>query len=184
VLRTRTSTAGLDSSFAFLANASRYSRWVFALQLESASPPTDWSLWMRDLVRSERELHGGTAGVMDSAFYATVARYVERHGAPLPVQAAVSFLRGLAVWDFDGAARAADILIPLALRNEDWLPPDVLRDGAVVAALRRGERERARAVYGVLRARTERRPTDLRTHLLAAYVTAERPIVLAGKAPN
>ncbi len=175
LLRSTMSLAALDTATMLAANASRYTRWSFGAQLASGTAPSDWNLWMRDLVRAERELHGGTAGVADSAFYAAVESYIERQRAPEQVRDAVMFLHALARWDFDAAARAADALIPRAARGEDWLPPDLLRDGAVVAKLELGDAAGARAAYAALRRHTERRPTDLRSYLLAAYLTADAP---------
>jgi spermidine synthase len=187
VLRADRAASGVDTSTVVLASSARYARWVFTLQLASSTPPTDWNLWMRDLVRAEQELHGGTAGVMDSAFYATVKRYVDRQGAPEPVRQALAFLSGIASWDFPAASRAADALVPRAATGEDWLPPDVLRDGAVVAKLRIGDREGARAVYAALRKRTNRKPTDVRSYLLAAHVSGDghrdSPLAIGERAP-
>ena len=173
VLRSGRIAMGVDTTTVPLAGSARYARWVFALQLSSSTPPTDWNLWMRDFVRAEHEVHGGTAGVIDTAFYSAVRAYVERERAPEPVRQASAFLAGIASWDFTAVSRAADALVPLAARGQDWLPPDILRDGAVVAKLRQGDLEGARAVYAALRSRTERKPTDLRAFLLASHVTRD-----------
>jgi hypothetical protein len=117
-------------------------------------------------------MHGGTAGVADSAFYAQVRAYLARAhpAAPVEAVAAVDFLHGVASWDFAEAARASDSLVAAAARRDLWLDPDLLRDGAVMAKLAVGDREGARRAYHVLAPFTARPVTDVRTQLLAAYL--------------
>ena len=117
-------------------------------------------------------MDGGTAGVVDESFYGRLERYLDRMKAPQEVRQAVAFMHGLAAWDFAAASRAADGLRQPAAEGLSWLPVDQLRDGAVVAKLCSGDAAGARRYFKALAARSERRPGDLRTILLQAYLDA------------
>jgi hypothetical protein len=115
-------------------------------------------------------VHGGMAGVADTAFYAMLRKYVTQTKAPEGARAAVDFMHGLAAWDYGEASRAADPLITAAAAGEFWLDPDMLRDGAVMAKLATGHRAEARTIFGTLMRRSARQITDLRTRLLYSYI--------------
>jgi hypothetical protein len=121
---------------------------------------------------TEHDLHGGTAGVVDTAFYDAVQAFAARHGAPQGVRDALAFARALAGWDFAAAAHAADALLPAAAAGDSWLNVDELRDGAVVAKLRTGDVAGARRYFTALAKRSDRSPGNLRTRLLWAYIRA------------
>jgi hypothetical protein len=148
--------------------------WRFRAALADGPPP-DWRHWMRDMVVAEAELHSGTAGVADSAFYADVRVYTRRYDAPDGVRHAVDFAQGMAEWDFATAARAADALLPDAMARRTWYDVSSLRTGAVLANLRLGRPAEARRFmveFGKIGANP---PADLRTMLLNAYLLqAER----------
>jgi hypothetical protein len=147
-------------------------RWALAASLTASTPPHDWHLWLNGVMLAEHDLHGGTAGVVDTSFYRDVQAFAATHGAPQPVRDALAFARALAGWDFAAAARLADALLPAAAAGNSWLNVDELRDGAVVAKLRTGDVAGARRYFTALASRTERTPTNLRTRLLAAYLRA------------
>jgi hypothetical protein len=168
-----------------------YARRALDRIVATAEPPSEWHLWVKNIVDIERAMHGGTAGVADSAFYAQVRAYLARAhpAAPVEAVAAVDFLHGVASWDFAEAARAADSLVAAAARRDLWLDPDLLRDGAVMAKLAVGDREGARRAYHVLAPFTARPATDVRTQLLAAYVVEggvapTTPTVLSQQQPS
>ena len=148
--------------------------WRFRASLAGGAPP-DWRQWVREMVGAERELHAGTAGVADSAFYADVRSFAERNDAPEAVHHAIDFANGIAAWDFPVAARAADSLLVLATTGRTWYDRNELRTGGVIAHLRLGNPARARRFIVELGQVGADPPSDLRTMLLNAYVLqAER----------
>ena len=146
----------------------RRNQWEAVLAADSA--PNDWRLWLQNFRIVERDLHAGTAGFADETFYRSAYRFIDRHDAPAPVRNVVAFLHGLSSWDFERASRAADMLLQDAVDNQDWIPPDELLDGAVVAKLRSGDGQGAKAFHDALSPRRRRSPGDLRTRLLKAYL--------------
>ncbi|HEU4566274.1 MAG TPA: fused MFS/spermidine synthase [Gemmatimonadaceae bacterium] len=147
-------------------------QWALHASLAAGTPPRDWRLWLNSVLTTERDIHGGTAGVADGAFYDAVQGFAARHGAPPEVRDALAFWRALAEWDFPAAARLADALVPAAQGRLPWIAPDDLRDGAVVARLRTGDIAGARRIFTELAPRSERAATNLRTRLLEAYIRA------------
>ena len=141
----------------------------------SEGPPPDWRQWMRDLVAVEHALHAGTTGVADSSFYQAVRAYAQRYAAPEGVRQAIDFAYGMAVWDFQLAAKAAEALLPAAKERRSWFDVTSLRTGAVLANLRLGRPAEARRLmveFGRIGADP---PADLRTMLMNAYLLqAER----------
>jgi hypothetical protein len=133
--------------------------------------PTDWRAWVKEFVAVEEERHGGSAGVADEPFYTKVRAFLARTSAPATPRAAVDFVHGLAVWDFREATRAADVLLERRVAGEEWLPPDVLANGAAVARIKVGDAKGAFAVMEVVRrftADTSYRPLTLQERALAA----------------
>jgi hypothetical protein len=83
----------------------------------------------------------------------------------------VDFIHGLAAWDFREATRAADVLLERRVAGEEWLPPDVLANGAAVAHIKVGDTKGAFAAMEVVRrftADTSYRPQTLQERALAA----------------
>jgi predicted membrane-bound spermidine synthase len=148
--------------------------WRFRAAM-SEGPPPDWRQWMRDFVAVENALHAGATGVADSGFYADVRAFARRHNAPQGVLDAIDFAYGMAVWDFELAARAAEKLLPAAIERRTWYEVSSLRTGAVLANLKLGRPAEARRFmveFGKIGASP---PADLRTMLLNAYLLqAER----------
>ncbi|MFN2399019.1 MAG: fused MFS/spermidine synthase [Gemmatimonadaceae bacterium] len=144
--------------------------WRLQGALSSNLAPADWRLWLIDVMSVERDLHSGTAGAIDEEFYASVERFMNRHNAPAGARTSVAFLRGLASWDFQAAAAAADSLMPAVLEGKPWVPLDDFRSGAIVAKLRVGDLAGARRIHSQLSQRTPRPPDDVRERLLSAYV--------------
>jgi len=147
-------------------------RWALDGTLSAATPPADWRAWVQQVAQVEKDLHGGTAGVADEAFYASVTGFLDRLRAPSEARDAVTFLHGIAAWNFESAARATDRLAPSAVAGHPWVPIDLLRDGGVVSKLRIGDVTGARATWAQLSPHVPRPPNDLRTMLLAAYLEA------------
>jgi spermidine synthase len=151
--------------------AARFRLETFKRLIENGAPPTDWRLWTQAAASIEGDLDGGTAGVGDTAFFASLRDYLRKARAPAEAVAGVEFLRGVAVWDFAGASRAADMLIAAAGRGEFWVPPNLLRDGTVVARLELGDVPGAKSAYIAL-AKVARPDSDLRSQILAARIQA------------
>jgi hypothetical protein len=143
--------------------------------LASPSAPSDWELWVQQMSTVDRYRGGSVAGVEGDPLYPAEHGFVERHGAPQAVRDVVAFRHAINTWDFEGAAAAADRLLPLALAQHQWILPDELRDGAVMANLHVGRVAAARRVLDTLAPYSGRHPGDLRNQLLGAWVAdAER----------
>ena len=140
--------------------------------LASRVPPVDWHVWVDAVREAEATRAGGSSGIADTSFYADVARALASQSPPAEVRAAVEFLHGLAAHDFPRVSRASLPLIEAARQGTDWLPPDLLRDGTVVAALKMGDVRHARGAMVVLTPRSARSRNDVRGQLLTAWIRA------------
>lgn len=159
-----------------LAGSGRLGQVLFGVdrldrQLGSATPPGDWRAWLADLVRVEALLHGGAIGVADEDFFQRAAAFAGRHDAPESIRSAVAFLHGLAVRDFDGAARALDPLLTEAAAGRLLLPPTLLQDAGVLARLATGDVAGARRAFDVLASHTGDRD-DIPYRLVLAHLRA------------
>ena len=144
-------------------------RAIERLMADNAAP-TDWHVWS-GAVREAEEVHsGGASGVADSAFYARVDRYMDAQRAPADARASMAFIHGLAAWDFAETSRAADVLIPLALKGDHWIPIDLLREGTAVARIKLGDTKGARDAVTRLASLATRDPNDVRPQLLSAWI--------------
>ncbi|HEY6827289.1 MAG TPA: hypothetical protein VI259_10540, partial [Gemmatimonadaceae bacterium] len=163
-LRTGDSRAGADVA---LISARKQ---MLDAEMSSGKAPASWPVWVQSVAWVEASIHGGMAGMVDTAFYSSLYSYLDRAHAPVPARAAIDFLHGLASWDYAQAARAADPLLAEAAKGELWLDADELRDGAVVSKLAVGDRAAAREAFHSLIRRSSRTVTDLRTRLLYSYI--------------
>lgn len=152
--------------------SSMHNRWRLRSLAQASRPPVDWKLWLNEVVEVEHAIHGGTAGVVDAEFYHEVTAFAERLNAPQGVKNALSFMRAAGEWDFAEASRAADALLPAAIKGESYLDVDELRDGAVVAKLRLGDADSARRYFISLARRSARSPDHLRNRVLVAYMSS------------
>ncbi|MDB4906645.1 MAG: Spermine synthase [Gemmatimonadetes bacterium] len=109
-----------------------------ALERELAGPaPLDWRKWLARVLDVEQDIHEGTAGVVDEKFYEGVRGFAKSRGAPSGVQWTLDFLHGTGTWNWAETYAAADSLIRWRdAKSENWLSPQTLREGAVVAALK------------------------------------------------
>ena len=140
--------------------------------IASNAAPLDWHVFAGAVREAEELRGGGTAGVADSAFFGRVQRYMTARKAPDDAVASVRFLHGLAAWDFAEVSRSADTLIARALKNDLWMPADMLREGTVVARLKLGDVRGARSAFDALASRSERDANDVRPQLLDAWIRA------------
>jgi spermidine synthase len=171
-------SAGAGAADTAMQAAVRQARFQWALwnaATREGATPASWELWVKQANEVDRALNGGTAGAADERLYGTLLGFLDRHRAPEAARDVVRFRHGLAAWKFEEAAGAAARLVPLTAAGAQWLPADELRDGAVMANLHLGNVAAARQIYDSLRGRSQRKPDDLRSRLLEAYVlTAER----------
>ena len=116
------------------------------------------------------ELHGGTAGVADTAFFGAIDGFLRRTAAPAEVVASMQFLQGLSSWNFALAAKSSELLVARARAGEMWLDPDLIRDGATTARIMQGDIVAARQVFRGLAEYSRRDPADARTLLLESYL--------------
>jgi predicted membrane-bound spermidine synthase len=105
-------------------------------QLEAAAAggkaPASWHSWADAVVAADADLHGGTAGVIDSAFYRAMRSYAIRHSAPMEARVTLNFLEGIGAWNWPQAAEAARAL--MVLRDPiPWVPFELFRNGAAAA---------------------------------------------------
>lgn len=166
---------GLDSAAAPRAlapAAQRQAQWEGIL---NGGAPRDWRVWLDNFRVIERDRHGGTSGFVDQAWYSSVQRFLDRHHAPAEARNVVAFYRALAGWEFRTAARAADSLAPTVLAGRDWIAPDELLEGGVVAKLLAGDLAGATELHQLLAPKRRRWSGDLRVRLLEAYLAALTP---------
>jgi hypothetical protein len=86
----------------------------------------------------------------------------------------VEFMHGIATWDFAAASRAADRLLPGAVKGVNWIPVDDLREGATVAKLRTGDVQGAKRYWRTLASRATRSREDLRAMLVEAWTASAK----------
>jgi len=173
-LGARVSAGRFDGANGPQLGAAERSRAVDRL-LASGAPPVDWHVWVDAVREAEETRAGGSIGVADTAFFAAVEAALAKQSPPKEARAAVEFLHGLAAHDFARTARAAEPLIAAARRGDDWLTPDLVRDGTVVARLRTGDVRGARVAMATLMPRSSQTYEDVRPQLLAAWIIdAER----------
>ena len=140
----------------------------------SADPPAsreEWMGWAELFREVEADLHRGTAGWVDTTFYARIFRTLEAGDPPPEARAVVELIHGAASWEWPKAASAARLLLGAGAAEGRWIPPALLLDVAVAAHLATGERNEARRVYRMLAPLSDRPPGDLRNRLLDRLVT-------------
>lgn len=143
--------------------------------LAAGAPPSDWRAWTLEALHAEEDLDMGTSGFADPAYFTAMRRYMDEAGAPAIAREAVEFVHSVAIWDFADAARRSDALVARAAEGEEWVPLELLLDGAVAAKLLTGDRTGARRVHEALVVRSGRDPRDLRSRLVAAYFRGAQP---------
>ncbi len=147
-------------------------RWAgWRALLEVGGEPADWVAWLRDLREVDRDLHAGTAGFAAEDFFRSALEFIDRHDGPEVVRDVVTFRHGLAGWNFEGAAAAAQRLLEAEAHRNGYIMTDELHDGGTIALLRIGELEEAERFYAALLRSRNRSVGDLRSRLLTAYVS-------------
>ena len=140
--------------------------------MTSGRAPTDWFTWFTDMLTVELDRHAGTIGVVDTAWYSTVERYMLEQNAPRDGVSALRLMRAAATYDWVTAA--GEVVPQLDARSEgrQWLPPETFYEAAIVARLRVGDVAGARALFGRMASATDRKATDLRMRLLDSHIRA------------
>jgi spermidine synthase len=159
-----------DQAYGSSARGAAFQWQIWQTTIKTGQPPRSWELWLEQANIIDKLRNGGMAGSADEEFYAELYRFMDRQHAPAPVRDVVDFRHGLASWNFVQAAAAAERLVPLA-KEHGWIDADELRDGLVMAQLNLGNPGKARRTLDSLAEFSTRRPGDLRTLLLSAYVT-------------
>lgn len=134
---------------------------------ESKQPPADWHRWVEHVAASDEELHSGTAGVVDSAFFAAVRRYAASAGAPAEARASVDFLHGIGAWDWPEVVAATHVL-QASQDSIGWLPDALLRNGSVVAHIKLRNFGEATKALRLFAQRTE--DDAFRERLISSYL--------------
>ena len=134
--------------------------------------PTDWFTWFTDMLSVELDRHAGTIGMVDSAWYAAVERYMLEQNAPRDGISALRFMRAAAAYDWVTAAR--EVLPQIEARSEgrQWVPTETFYEAAIVARLKVGDVAGARALFGRMASATDRTAADLRLRLLDSHIKA------------
>jgi hypothetical protein len=146
-------------------------RRTFDEVVRTGRAPPDWREWVTLLLAIDRDIHAGSTGVVDSALYGSLDRYLRTAQAPAGVRRAEEFFRALDGWDFSAAAAAGDSLLADLLRGERWVSSDYLRDGAVTAKLKTGDAAGAKRCFDILLPEMRRDVAGIfRSRLLAANI--------------
>jgi spermidine synthase len=135
--------------------------------ISTSRAPADWHGWMDAVVAVDRDLHSGTAGTVDTAFFEEIRGFASRTGAPVEARAGIDFLHGIGTWNWPEAAVSARAL--MASRDTvGWIPDVLLRNGAAVSFIMLRDTAGASEV---LRKYARRTSDDrFRERLIASYL--------------
>jgi hypothetical protein len=147
----------------------RWNQWQAAVG--SDQPPGNWEVWLEQANAIDQLRNGGTAGVADESFYAGLSRVMDRYKAPQVVRDVVMFRHAIATWQFKDAVDAGERLLPVVTSQRRWIGADEFRDGLVLAKLHLRDAAGAQRRFYQLAPLSTRKPADLRSQLLEAYVT-------------
>jgi hypothetical protein len=119
------------------------------------------------VVASDEEVHGGTAGVVDSALFAALRRYAAAAGAPAEARASVDFLQGMGTWNWPEVIASSKVL-ETSKDSAGWMPDVLLRNASVVAYIKIRDYEAARQALRVFAQRTD--DDSFRERILSSYL--------------
>ncbi|HEU4994800.1 MAG TPA: fused MFS/spermidine synthase [Gemmatimonadaceae bacterium] len=129
--------------------------------------PVDWHAWLTAVGDVDEDIHGGTAGVVDTAFFAGLRDFTTRTSAPTEVRAAIDFLHGIGSWNWPETIVSSRALMA-SRDSQPWLPDEFLRNGAAVAFIKLRDYEGARDVLRKFGRTTSDDP--FRERLIASYL--------------
>lgn len=138
----------------------------------SQVPPADWSAWVASVVAVYADTHGGTAGIVDTAFFRRVRGFADRAGAPPQARAAIDFLHGIGSWNWSEAVAASKVVLA-APQSSEWVPDLLLRNGAAVSYIMLKDTTGAKSVLRTFARRTNE--DRFRERLIAAYLIYQSP---------
>ncbi len=150
--------------------------------MASGRPPSDWRIWMADALAVEKDLDGGTAGVVDEDYFRTVNAYLASQHAPAGARQTFAFIRAFSLQDFKAAAALADTLDP-GETGTPWMALDDLRDGGTIAKIRTGDIAGAHTYWRSLGKRGARADNQVRSLLIVSYMIAADKAQRAHGAP-
>jgi hypothetical protein len=155
------------------------------LELRSGRPPADWVNWFAEVMQVERDRHQGTMGVVDSAFYRDIERYMNAQQAPDEAKSAWRFARAAFTYNWRDASREVAPLIVARAAGRSWIATPLFVEAGTLARLRSGDVSGARQFFDRFRGVAGRGPTDLRIQLLDAMLQeAERAVGLGPDAKD
>ena len=140
--------------------------------LVANNPPADWTYFFKLASDVDSDIHSGTMGWSDDAFYASVTKFLYNQHAPVDARAAWRFLHAVTAYDWSAAAVEIDPVLNARVNERTWLDNDLFRDAAVTALLHTGNIAKARMVFDKMGEFSTRKAGDLRVKLLSAYVIA------------
>jgi spermidine synthase len=144
---------------------------LFDSQIAANVPPPHWHRWVSVLYEVNRDVHAGSPGSLDSAFFRRVDSFINRVNAPAGVRQSVDFVKAVDAWDFPMVEAAGDQLIKKMRKGDWWVPPGYLRDATVVAHLKNGDAMGAKAAFDAMQSLVGRDAVgDLRSRLLSAHI--------------
>lgn len=141
-------------------------------RMAAGHAPSDWPEFMNLFGAVEKDIHGGTMGWADEAFYASVTAFAKRYGAPREAIGAIRFMHGVSTYNWLEASNQVDGLLFAFDSEVKWLDEDTFRDGAVVSMLKTGQYQKARTMFNRTAEHTTRKAEDVRVQMLAAAVAA------------
>ena len=139
---------------------------------ETSRPPVDWHAWMDNVVEVDADIHSGTAGVVDTAFFDEVRGYAAKTGAPLEVRAGIDFLHGIGAWNWAEAAVSARALMA-SNDSVPWVPDVLVRNGAAVAFIMLRDTTGAKDVLRKFAKRTDE--DSFRERLIGSFLIYQDP---------
>jgi spermidine synthase len=129
--------------------------------------PSDWHRFIEHVVATDSDLHSGTAGVVDSAFYRNMRSFAARTGAPAEARASLDFLHGLGSWNWAQVVAASKVL-ENSTDSLSWLPDVLIRNGLVTAHIKLGQFAAATTTLRAFAVRTSE--DSFRERLLSSYL--------------
>ena len=148
---------------------------TFLLLSQGDTQLGSWETWAQGFSKAATELHWGTVGWTDEAFYRTVRSFLDRAGAPFEARAVVDLHQAVGELDWAEAAAAADALVSPVADGERWMQSATLLDAAVLAYLHTDRPADARHTLEALVPVTARAPGHLRHRVLAALIEEATP---------
>ena len=145
---------------------------AFRRDLRANEPPIAWGPWVEQVREVHTIWNAGQSGVADLTLLDEADDFATRHAAPKEVFEVLRFEGAVAVWDWQGVAAAGLPLVASRIATgRRWVDDDYVREALVTALLKLRRNTEAGTLFERLAPYSARRPDDLRTLLLGAYLT-------------